>query len=115
MRPDPHDPNLTAIHSPLLDLIPSSRFGSDGPGLSSSQRGPTVAPPTQAVVSSPARANLAPWLQSRALVTYMRCPNPPERAGPTITGLRTTPTHTHGEQQEHKSGDESPLPNDSIL
>jgi hypothetical protein len=33
MRPDPHDPNLTARHPPLLDPIPSSRFGSDGPRL----------------------------------------------------------------------------------
>ena len=33
MHPDPHDPNLTARHPPLLDPIPSSRFGSDGPRL----------------------------------------------------------------------------------
>jgi hypothetical protein len=47
-------------------------------------------------------------------VTYTRCPNPPERTGLAITGVRATPAHTHDEQREHKSDDKSPLPNNTI-
>jgi hypothetical protein len=66
------------------------------------RRSPTVAPPTQTVASSPARVNPAPETQSRAPVTSVRCPNPPERTGLTITGIaqhRRTPTASSGRRQ----------------
>jgi hypothetical protein len=89
-----------------------------------------VDPTAQACLPPPARPDggathlgggeLAGASESGAQVTIpgpatsTRCPNPPERTGLTITGIRATPAHTHGEQQEHKSGDKFPLPNNSI-